>query len=326
VSILNEKIIVSASSSFGKYSPEVINRLNIEGYQLVYDSWPTQKAPMDQVVGLVVSTQPVTSVSIALAPNLKVICKYGAGYDNIDVTAASVAGIYVTVTGNANAEAVAEMALSLTLSISRHISTADQQIRAGKWERYTGHELRGKTVGAIGLGAIGQIFIQRISSFEVCLLGYDPVLHDSFMKKYHVRPSEINEIFRQADFISLHCPLTPQTEKLVNRDRLTLMKPEAYLINTSRGQVIDEEALFEVLTQKKIAGAALDVFQHEPLKASPLFGLDNVILTSHMGAYTYEAFARMDQRVMDSMRAVLKEEFSPDIINFEKVNRDKFVM
>jgi D-3-phosphoglycerate dehydrogenase len=318
--MLNKGIIVSASSSFGKYNLEVINRLNIEGYQLVYDLWPPQKAPLDRVIGLVVSTQPVTSASIASAPNLKVICKYGAGYDNIDVTAASVGGIYVTVTGNANAEAVAEMALSLMFSVSRHIPAADQQIRAGKWERYTGHELYGKTVGIIGLGAIGRSFIQRISSFEVCLMGYDPVLNDPFMKKYQVRPSEINEIFKQADFISLHCPLTPQTEKLVNRNRLALMKPEAYLINTSRGQVIDEEALFEVLSQKKIAGAALDVFRHEPLKASPLLGLDNVIFTSHMGAYTYEAFARMDQRVVDSMRAVLKGEFSPDIINFKKVN------
>lgn len=317
-----KRIIISASNSFCKYNSELINKLTKEGYQLIYDSWPTQKVPMEDVVGLVVSTQKVDANSIILAKNLKIVAKYGAGYDNIDAEAASKSGIYVAVTGDANAEAVAEMALSLMLSVSRNIVIADKQIRSGHWNRYTGRELYGKNIGVIGLGAIGRAFIKRVSSFEVNLLGYDPFWNEQFAEQYKIKRPEINDIFKDADFISLHCPLTSETKGLVNKNRLKLMKPSAYIINTSRGSVIDEQDLYEALSSNIIAGAALDVFGKEPPRSSPLFGLDNIIFTSHMGAYTYEAFLRMDQRTVDNIMAVLSGESNEFIINIKDIQKN----
>lgn len=318
---MNKRIVISATKSFCKYNSELINKLTKEGFKLIYDSWPAQKVPMEDIVGLVVSTQKVDRNSITLAKNLKIIAKYGAGYDNIDADAASKSGIYVAVTGDANAEAVAEMALSLMLSVSRNIVIADKQIRSGHWNRYTGRELYGKKVGVIGLGAIGRAFIKRVSSFEVNLLGYDPFWNEQFAEQYKIKRVEINDIFKYADFISLHCPLTPETKGLVNKNRLKLMKSNAYIINTSRGPIINEQDLYKALSSNIIAGAAIDVFEKEPPQLSPLFRLDNIIFTSHMGAYTYEAFLRMDQRTVANIMAVLSGESTEFIVNIKDIRK-----
>ena len=279
-----------------------------------------QKVAMDDVVGLVVC---LVRTSITRAGKLKIVAKYGAGFDNIDVAAANDSGVYVAVAGDANAEAVAEMALSLLLALSRNIPLADKQLRAGKWMRYPGHELYGKTVGVIGLGSIGQAFVKRISVFDVSILGNDPFWNSKFADEYQVKQSEINDIFAQADFISLHCPLTPETKGLVNKERLALMKPEAYIVNTSRGPVVNEQDLYHALVEKRIAGAALDVFTKEPLEKSPLFELDNIVLTSHMGAYTIEAFARMDERTVGNIEAVLAGKTNEFIINLKGAKNDE---
>lgn len=320
---MTDKVILSASKSFGSYNKDVASQLTAQGYKLVYDSWPPKNVAIDQVFGLVVSTQKVDAASLAAAANLKIVAKYGAGVDNIDIKAATARGIAVAVAGDANAEAVAEMALSLMMSISRNIPAADRAVKDGKWDRLVGREIFGKTVGIIGLGAIGRIFAKRISAFEVKLLGFDPFWNEDFARQYSVKRASVDEIFSEADFISIHCPLTDETRGLVNRGRLAMMKPGAYLVNTSRGPVVDEAALFEALSEKRIAGAALDVFAQEPPVDSPLFKLDNVILTSHMGAYSYEAFFRMDVRTAENVSEVLSGRTTRLIINASELQSRK---
>lgn len=290
-------VIFSASRSFCKYGQGAARRLAEAGWSIRYDDWPPKAARIEDVVDLVVSTQKVDAESIGAAVNLRRIAKYGTGVDNIDLDAVRRRGIALFTAAGANTEAVAEMALALMLAVGRGVSAADASIRKGGWARSVGVELAGKKVGLVGMGAIGRCLIKRLRGFEPVVSATDPEWDEEFAKAHSVARSDVDAIFSGSDFVSLHCPLTPKTFHLAGEKRIGMMKPTAYLINTSRGAVVDEQALFDALSDNRIAGAALDVFENEPLVGSPLAGLDNVVLTSHMGAYTYEAFIRMDEAV-----------------------------
>lgn len=244
--------------------------------------------------GLIVGIDPVTEQVMDANPQLKAISKYGAGMDNIDLTAAANRGIKVLSAGSANALSVAELAIGLCFSLARSIPFASASTRAGRWDRLKGAELFGKTIGIVGLGNIGRE-VARIARG----IGMDAVAYDPYVKPDNpaiaalgIRLTSLDEVLEAADFVTLHLPSTEETKFMINKETLKLMKPTAYLVNTSRGELVDEQALYEVLAGKALAGAAEDVFSKEPPGAHPLLLLDNFILTPHIGMFTEEATVR----------------------------------
>lgn len=242
--------------------------------------------------GLVVrSRTQVTAPIIEAGKRLSVIGRAGIGVDNIDLTAATRRGIMVVNVPSGNTIAVAEHTIGLMLALTRHIPQADASLRAGRWEKskLTGIEVRGKTLGLIGLGRIGRAVARRAVCMEMEIIAHDPFVSPDLAARENVRLVELDELLRTADFVSIHTPLTAQTRGLLDAEALALLKPTARIVNCARGGIIDEEALCQALQAGRIAGAALDVFEHEPLDDSPLLRNPRVILTPHLGASTEEA-------------------------------------
>jgi D-3-phosphoglycerate dehydrogenase / 2-oxoglutarate reductase len=242
--------------------------------------------------GLVVRSQTQVTVPIIEAgKKLIIIGRAGVGVDNIDLEAATRCGIVVVNAPTGNTISAAEHAIALMLSLARHIPNANYALKAGKWERskFTGTEVRGKTLGIIGLGNVGSAVARRANALEMRLLGYDPFVSQDRAENLHVEVVSLERIYKESDFITLHIPLTPQTKEMIGAIELAMMKPTVRIINAARGGLINEEALVNALKDKKITGAAIDVFPQEPCISSPLFALDNVIVTPHLGASTAEA-------------------------------------
>uniref|UniRef100_A0A7C3WK83 Glyoxylate reductase n=1 Tax=Thermofilum pendens TaxID=2269 RepID=A0A7C3WK83_THEPE len=258
------------------------------------------------------------------APNLKVVSTYSVGFDHIDVAEATRRGVYVTNTPGVLTDAVAEFTVGLILAVTRRIVEADKLIRSGGWDKpwhpyfLTGPELRGKTVGLIGLGRIGVAVAKRLSSFDVKMLYYDIERRWDVETVLNIEYTDIDTILREADIVSLHVPLTKDTYHLINEERLRKMKKTAYLINTARGAVVDTAALIKALEESWIAGAALDVFEQEPLPPDhPLTKFENVVLTPHIASATIEARQRMAELAAKNLVAVLKGEMPPALVNKE---------
>ncbi|MFZ5814418.1 MAG: hydroxyacid dehydrogenase [Bacillota bacterium] len=249
--------------------------------------------------GVVVRTAPFTREIIEAADSLRIIARHGVGVDNIDVQAATEKGIYVVNTPDANAVSVAEHAIVAMGALAKRMLRQDRATRANQWEvrnEYKAVDLEGKTLGLVGIGRIGSLVARKAQgAFEMRVIAYDPYISPEAAARLGVTlVDEMEQVFRQADVLSLHTPLTPETRGMVNAARLSLMKPTAFLINFSRGEVVDEQALCTALTTGQIAGAALDVFEQEPPPAdNPLFGLENVLLSPHSAALTTECVVRM---------------------------------
>lgn len=239
--------------------------------------------------GLIVGRRPVTAEIIASASRLKVISMHGVGVDHIDLEAAKPQGVAVANCPDANFNSVADLTLGLMLAVARQIPQASQAVQRGEWGRFSGVEIWEKTLGLVGLGRIGCGVARRAAGFRMSVLVYDPYLAVSRVEEVGGRAVSLDELLAEADFVSLHAPLNEETLHMMNREALRRMKPTAYLINTSRGELVDEEALYEALTQGVIAGAALDVFTKEPPSDSPLLGLPNVVATPHIGGHSREA-------------------------------------
>src|ERR1700686_1425692 len=218
------------------------------------------------------------------ARKLRVIGRAGVGVDNIDLDAATRKGIAVMNTPGATAIAVAEHALALMLAMARHISRANELMHAGKWEKKSlqGTELRGKTIGIVGLGRIGMEVARRARAFGMDVIAHDPFVSTAVAKEQGIRMAKLEEVYAAADYLTLHVGLTPQTTNMINAESIKKMKPGVRLVNCARGELIDEAALAQGLKLGRVAGAALDVFPEEPLKNSPLTAIDNVILTPHI--------------------------------------------
>ena len=224
---------------------------------------------------------------------LKCIAKFGSGTDNIDTAYAKEHGIEVRRAAFTNNESVAEMAISLMFIMMRGLYPAINSVKNGQWNRLLGNEILGKTAGVIGMGAIGREVIRMCHGLGMNIIANDPFYDDEkFMEKYAVNKMERDEVLKNADIIFLHTPLLPETEGLINDETLKMMKSTAYLINTSRGGLIDEEALYRALKDGVIAGAGVDVFSKEPPDEHPLLGLENFVLAPHTAAYTKEAIDR----------------------------------
>ncbi len=260
--------------------------------------------------GLVVrSGTQVNARVIAAADRLKVIARAGVGVDNIDVEAATKRGILVINSPDGNTIAAAEHTIAMLLSMARQIPQAHHAlVHEGRWARkeFMGVQLDGKILGVIGLGRIGIEVVRRTRGFGVQVLGYDPYIPPERAKKLGIELTDIDDICRRADFITIHTPLTKQTENLINRERLAMMKPEARLINCARGGIIDEEALADALESGRIAGAALDVFVDEPPTNERLLKAPNLVATPHLGASTHEAQVRVAMDVAEAMVLALQ--------------------
>ena len=242
--------------------------------------------------GIIAGTEAYSEDVINKLPNLKVISRLGVGLDNIDLKIADEKGIKVFIT-NSPAPAVAELILGLMLDVTRLISYHNQNLKEGKWEKKMGELLQGKTLGIIGLGTIGKALTRLVQGFDFKVLAYDQFKDEEFQKEYSVQYSTLVKLLKESDIVSLNINLSDQTRNLINKTRLKLMKPDSILVNTSRGEIVDEVALYNALKNGKLAGAALDVFQQEPY-SGPLTELKNVVLTPHIGSYAKEIRVKME--------------------------------
>jgi phosphoglycerate dehydrogenase-like enzyme len=238
---------------------------------------------------VIVGMEPFTRRVIESLPRLKTIARTGVGYNTIDVVAAHERGVAVTITPGANRHAVADHAIALILMLSHKMRQNQQQVAEKRWLRVIGNDFYGKTLGIIGVGAIGKEVARRAQGFDVKVLGYDLVLDADFAQRYNLEYTTLPDLLSRSDFITMHVPSTPATYHLIGADELALVKPTAYLINTARGEVLDETALYAALTEKRLAGAGLDVMENEPNFDSPLLELDNVICTPHVAGVTEES-------------------------------------
>ena len=304
---MSEFTILSTSPTFTKFSSYAVKLLEENACRLVMippnavRQREDFKTVLTEADAWVVGVNKVNAEDLKNAPKLKLVIKHGTGVDSIDVRACAERGIMVANVPATNANAVADLAFGLILALSRRIVSADKRTRQGFWGTVMGQDVYGKTLGVLGLGQIGKGVIKRASGFGMKIMGYDVVHDKEFESEYKVQAANMDEIFTTADYITVHIPLMESTKNLVGKKELNLMKPTAFLINTSRGGLVDETALYETLSQNTIAGAALDVFSVEPPVNSPFFELDNIIVTPHMGAYTDGAMGAISDIVAESI-------------------------
>jgi D-3-phosphoglycerate dehydrogenase len=263
-------------------------------------------AAFREVDAAIIGARPISADIIAGSPRLKVICMHGVGVDHIDLEAARAHQVVVCNCPGANAESVADLAFCLMLMISRDILNANASLKRGEWGRYSGTVVGGKTLGLIGMGRIGQAVAQRALGFQMRMLAYDPFISTQKLEEIGAKTVSLDELLTEADYVSLHAPVTDETRALINADTLGKMKSTAYLINTSRGELVDEEALYQALKNHRIAGAGLDVFSEEPPTRHDLINLPNVIATPHIGAHSTEAITNVSimaaQNVISALR------------------------
>jgi len=286
------KKVLITTATFGRFSAEAFDILRNGGLDMVRTPQAAAtdadiaSAVDDDTVGIIVGLEPISKAVFEAGRNLKVVAKHGIGVDNIDLNAAKEHGVRVVNAPGTNSEAVADLAIGFMFALARSIPEAHAMLRAGEWPRVMGKSVWGATAGILGLGAIGKGVARRARGLNMTTLAYDPYFDEQFATANQVRKASLDEILAAADFVTIHIPYSDQTRNLIGREQLAKMKPSAFLVNTSRGGIVDEVALFEALATKKIAGAALDVFAKEPPAGSPLLNLPNTITTPHMGAYT----------------------------------------
>lgn len=266
---------------------------------------------------LIRSATKMDAEAIAAAKGLKVIARAGVGLDNVDIPAATAAGVMVVNAPTSNIVSAAELAISLLLASARFISPAHAALRNGKWARskHTGAELFEKTLGIVGFGRIGQLVAARMQAFGMNVIAYDPYLQPARAAQLGVELVELDNLLKRSDFITIHLPKTKETANLIGVEALKKVKKEVRIINAARGGVLDEAALYDAITEGRVAGAGLDVYVTEPCTDSPLFQLDQVVATPHLGASTDEAQERAGIAVAVSVRKALAGELVPDAVN-----------
>ena len=292
--------------------------------QIAAGGLPAALADADALI--VRSAVQADAALLAAAPKLRIIGRAGVGVDNIDAAEATRRGIVVMNTPGANAVAVAELTLGLMLAMVRSVPRANASMHAGKWEKKSlqGTELRGKTLGIVGLGRIGLEVARRAKAFGMELIGFDPFVAPVIARENNVTLVPIDEIFAESDFLSLHVGLTPQTEGLINKQSIAIMKPGIRIVNCARGELIVDEALVEGLQSGKVGGAALDVFRSEPLKDSPYFALENVMLSPHIAGSTDEAQEAIGIQLANQVRDYLKLGVVQNAVNVPSLSEDEY--
>ena len=266
---------------------------------------------------LIRSATKMDAEAIAAAKGLRVIARAGVGLDNVDIPASTAAGVMVVNAPTSNIVSAAELAIALLLAAARFVSPAHAALRNGKWARskYTGAELFEKTLGIVGFGRIGQLVAHRMQAFGMNVIAYDPYLQPAKAAQLNVELVELDELLKRSDFITIHLPKTKETANLIGEEALKKVKSEVRIINAARGGVLDETALYNAIKEGRVAGAGLDVYATEPCTDSPLFELDQVVATPHLGASTDEAQERAGIAVAVSVRKALGGELVPDAVN-----------
>ncbi len=273
--------------------------------------------------GIVVrSRTKMTKEVIEAADNLKIIARAGVGVDNIDIDAATENGVMVVNSPESTSITVAEHTMGLLLAMARKIAIADKSVKDNKWEKkkFMGVELRGKTLGVIGMGRIGSQVVNRCKAFEMDAIVYDPYLPDDVAEQMGVRLTDLNTVLKNADFITIHVPLTEETKHSISDEQFDLMKENAFIVNCARGGIIDEEALYTALSENKIGGAALDVYENEPPKDNKLTTLDNIVLTPHIAASTKEAQKGAAIIVAEEIIDLNKGKTPKNVINLPRID------
>lgn len=258
------------------------------------------------------------------APNLKIVAQLAVGYDNIDVKEATKRGIYVTNTPGVLTETTADFAWTLLMAAARRVTEADRYVRSGKWKvgwhpsMILGRDVYGATIGIIGLGRIGQAVAKRAKGFAMKVFYYDVIRRPELEEELGLEYTELDELLKKSDFVSVHVPLIKSTYHLIDEKRLKLMKKTARLINNSRGPVVDEKALYEAVKTGQIAGAALDVFEQEPTPMdNPLLELDNVVVAPHISSASHETRSKMAEMVAENLVSFFKGKVPPNLVNKE---------
>ena len=287
----------------------------------------------DQLAGnhaaLVLSPK-VSAASIAGCDDLLAISRFGVGYDSVDVEACTANNVLLTITPGAVDRPVAEATIAWMLALTHRVLQKDHLVRTGRWDdrsQYMGCELRDRTLGVIGLGGIGRKLVQLVRGFGMKQpIAYDPFAAPEVLVEAGARKVELDELLQSADFVSLHCPLNDQTRGLIGAEQLSLMKPDAYLLNLARGGIVDEKALYEALASRRIAGAALDCFDDEPVTTPHRLGeLDNVLLAPHSIAWTEELFRDIGRTACQSLLDLSLGQCPQGAVNPEVLDNPAFV-
>lgn len=312
---LGECRVLVTPTSFARHDRSLREHLESQIREAVYneEGRPLTSDELVELIpdfdGFIAGLDTIDRPVIEAAERLKVIARYGTGVDNVDLEAAREQGIVVCNTPGANADSVAELAVGHMLALARKICRASASTKSGEWPRMDGKMLGGKAVGLIGFGSVGSSVAGRLQGFDCQLLAYDPHPREELARELDVSLLPEEQVLRQSDFVSLHCPLTEETRGLVDADFLANLKRGAYLINTARGELIDEFALADAIRRGHVAGAALDVFQQQPpTLPHPLLELPQVIATPHMGSHTDAAVNAMGWAALHDCLAVLRGE------------------
>lgn len=314
------KILVTPTSLKPDKNYSALERLGSFCGDLIFN--PTEKPLSGEELlpllrdcdGYLAGLDQVTGPVLKSCPQLRAISRYGAGYDRVDIQTARELGIKVSNTPGANAQAVAELSFTLLLALARKIPYLHNETASGNWVRSTGTQLYHKTLGIVGLGAIGRKVALCSAGFSMKVLAYDPYISKRYCTEHGIIPTDLDTLLSEADFITLHLPLNGGTYHLINDKSIALMKPGAILVNASRGGIIDEEAAWRALTDGRLGGLGLDAFEHEPPGQSPLFTLQNVIATPHTGAHTHEATEAMADMAVDNLIMMLNGEECPFLL------------
>ncbi len=320
------KVLVTPAF-FGRRNSAPIDLLSGAGCEVVPNPY-RRTATEDEMCALVadveaaiVSLDPVTEKVLASGPRLKVVARSGVGYDNIDIAAATRMGIFVTNVPGANSRAVAEMTFGLMLDVARRISMMDRRMRAGIWKGHVGFELGGKTLGVVGTGSIGKLVAELGAGLGMSVLCYSRTRDHTWACAVGAAYVSLDELLRVSDVVSLHIALTDSTRGLLSEREFSLMKPSAILINTSRGAIVDEDALFAALKEERLLGAGLDVFAEEPVRQSRLLELENVVLTPHISGLTAESAHAMAMGAATNVVAVLRGQMPENAVNARQMHR-----
>jgi D-3-phosphoglycerate dehydrogenase len=308
-----QKVLI-ATRSFGSSSPKPMQMLKDAGVEVLRVDANSPSVHDDilklvpDINAIIVGLVPITGKIIEHSTNLKIITMYGVGVNHIDLEAARKKGVIVTNCPGSNDQAVADLTMGLMLTVARNIPQIDRDIREGYWKKYLGGELWQKKLGLVGLGNIAKGVAHRAKGFDMQVSAYDPYASAETAGALGVSLISFEELITESDFVSLHAPLTEETKDMFGGEQFKSMKPSSYLINTARGGLVDEQALYVALSNGEIAGAGLDVFVEEPLKNSKLVELKNVVLTAHTGTHTKESIERMGVMAVENVLRVLRNE------------------
>jgi len=316
------KILVTPTSFLKPGNAQAREKIEAFADEVVYNDLgrPLQENEilkrLEGVDGYIAGVDYITADVIEKMPrSVKVISRYGAGVDRVDIAACTKKGIAVANTPGANAVAVCELAFALMLCAARNIPKLHAAVENGEWPRSEGVELYGKTLGIVGMGAIGKNLAKRAAAFGMNVQAYDPYFDEAFAREHGVLKAQLDDLIFSSDFISLHVPLSDATRHMINEERIGKMKKGAVIVNTARGGLIDEDAAAQALREGRLGGIGLDAFELEPLTHSPLKGLDRVVLTPHTGAHTGEAVQAMGRMAVDNCIAVLRGEACKYVLN-----------